>query len=54
MNFFRATFSPGEDLDLYEEVHQNCLFHFCGDDLRERAGGGSAVMQEDRQELPYE
>jgi hypothetical protein len=51
---FRATLSPGEDLDLYEEVHQNCLFHCCGDDLRERAGGGPAVMQEDRQKLPDE
>jgi len=53
MNFSRATLSPG-DLDLYEKVHQNCLFHCCGDDLRKRAGGGPAVMQEDRQKLPYE
>jgi hypothetical protein len=41
-------------LDQYEEVHQNCLFHCCGDDLRGRAGGGSAFVQEHRQELPYE
>jgi len=54
MNFFRATFTAGQHLDLYEEVHQNRLFHYRGDDLRERAGSGPAVVQEHRQELPYE
>jgi hypothetical protein len=52
--FSRATFSAGEILNLYEEVHKNCLFH-CGDrDLRDCAGRGPAVVQDDRQELPYE
>ena len=52
--FFRATLRSVEDLDLYEEVHKNCLFHCCCDNLRERAGGGPALVQEHRQELPYE
>jgi hypothetical protein len=52
--FTRATFSAENDLNLYEEIHQNCVLH-CGDrDLRDRAGGGPALMQDDRQKLPDE
>jgi len=54
MNFCRATFSTGEDLNLYEEVHENCLFHCRCDDLRDRAGDRPALVQEDRQKLPDE
>ena len=53
-NFFRATFTAVEHLNLYEEVHKNRLFHCRSDDLRERASGGPALLQEHRQELPYE
>jgi hypothetical protein len=52
--FSRATFSAGENLNLYEEVHQNCLFHRRDRDLRGCAGGRPAVVQEHRQKLPYE
>jgi hypothetical protein len=54
MNFSGATFRAGENLNLYEEVHQNCLFRCSGDDLRDRAGGGPALVQEHWQELPDE
>jgi hypothetical protein len=52
-NFFtRATFSGKEDL--YEELHQNCVFHCRGNDLRNHTGGGPTLVQNDRQKLPYE
>ena len=52
--FTRATFSAADDLNLYEEIHQNCVFH-CGDrDLRDCAGGRPTLVQEDGQKLPHE
>jgi hypothetical protein len=50
----RATFSAADDLKLYEEIHQNCVFHCRDGDLRDRAGGGPALVQKDRQKLSYE
>jgi hypothetical protein len=48
MKFFLATFSTAGELNLYEELHENYLFHCRGDDLRDCAGGGPALVQEDR------
>ena len=52
--FTRATFNAENDLSLYEEIHQNCVFHCRDCDLRCCAGGGPALVQNDRQKLPYE
>jgi len=39
MKFFSRNFQRWGKLNLYEEVHENCLFHYRDRDLRDRAGG---------------
>jgi hypothetical protein len=46
--------SAADDLHLYEEIHQNCVFHRRDRYLRDGAGGGPTLVQEDGQKLPYE
>jgi hypothetical protein len=43
-----------ERLKPYEKVCENSLLGSRGDDLRDCVSGGSASVQEERQELPHE
>jgi hypothetical protein len=52
--FTRATLSAADDLNLYEEILQDCVFHCRDRYLRGGAGGRPTLVQEDGQKLPYE
>ena len=52
--FARATLSAADDLNLYEEILQDCVFHRRDRYLRDGAGGRPTLVQEDGQKLPYE
>jgi len=49
-----ATFSARENLNLYEKVHRNYLFHRCDHYLRDCTGRGPALVQEHGQKLSNE
>jgi hypothetical protein len=52
--FTRATLSAADDLNLYEEILQDCVFHCRDRYLRGGAGGRPTLVLEDGQKLPYE